>query len=150
MTRSTLMRITWLSLESTLLTLSIFTTIRNKLTESTQIIETLGEEDEEYKLNYQSKWSTATDYNILQFKKKEGGISSFRSSKRQSKLNVSAGATQGLPSVSVSAMRRNETKDKKSSLLRQIKKRHPNSRLFKADVIQERPTPGTNAILVQF
>lgn len=61
-------------------------------------------------------------------------MSSFRKNKRESNL-TSNNLPEAFASVSVSAIRKVENRRDKSVIIKQLKKRNPNSRLFKAEGI---------------
>lgn len=120
--------------------------VQKGIIDSTKIIETLREDEEESKNEGSPFTNFATNPNMKTFNTNDFTLSSFRHKKRQSKLNMSTVNEPSLPSVSVP--RSNDIRANKSSLLRQLKKRHPNSRLFKVDSFQNQYNQGIGMALL--
>jgi hypothetical protein len=112
--------------------------IVNKQLEDQKILERLDEEQEESKYDYKVKTNLSSRHKFSS-KLRDGEIAkaSLSHYNNRSKMNISTLNNQELPSVSVSSIRNKESPQKKTSLLKQIKTKHPNSRLFKADIQQE-------------
>ena len=99
------------------------------------------EDEEEIKSDFRGIEDLTSASNIMAFQPKNNtGISSFRYTKKHSRLNMSTVNEPSLPSVS--AVRNNDNRSKKSTLLKELKKRHPKSRLFKAEGYQDQYRQG--------
>jgi len=89
---------------------------------------------EEYKTTQNCRSNLVSRPKMMPINDKTFSANSFRHKKHS---NMMTSNKNELPSVSVGTIRRAETKSKKSSMLKQIKKRHPNSKLFKGDSFQD-------------
>jgi hypothetical protein len=115
-------------------TLSIFALTANKEFEDQRVLETLGEDEEEYKTDFNSGKNLSSRHKFTtKLRDNEMAIASRSNYENRFKKNSSTLNNQELPSVSVSRIRNKESPNKKTPLIKQIKTRHPNSRLFKVD-----------------
>lgn len=108
------------------------------IVESNKIIESLAVEEDDIKQEQKNRNNFSTRPRMITMGSTDQKVQSYRQSKMQSRMNLTVETNSNeLPSVSVSQMRKQEIKPKKSSILKQMKKRHPNSRLFKVDNFQD-------------
>lgn len=123
-----------MNLANSLPILSIFALIVNKDLEDQRVLETLGEDEEEYKTDINNVKNLSSRHKFsTKLRDNEMAIASRSNYENRFKKNSSTINNQELPSVSVSRIRNKESPNKKTPLIKQIKTRHPNSRLFKAD-----------------
>lgn len=89
---------------------------------------------------YKTKSSMAKPKIMDSFKRNDTAVVSLRSNKRGNKLNGS-NLPEGFSSMSISVIKKIENKRDKSAMIKQLHKRHPNSRLFKTEGL---PDPSNN------
>jgi hypothetical protein len=121
------------------------------IVESNKIIESLAIEEDDIRQVHKNLSNFSTKPRIMTINNADQKVQSYRPSKMHSRINITADINPNeLPSVSVNQMRKQENKPKKSSILKQMKKRHPNSRLFKADNFQDQfhQFPQSNSSLI--
>ena len=85
--------------------------------ESKKIIETQGEENEEWKTEYQSRSEFTSQPKIMALKKNTG-VESFMNYTKHSKMNIATLNDRTLPSVSISALRTKAERPQKTSILK--------------------------------